>query len=166
MADDWLIRPARIEDTQAIGLLWEQLVAFHRERDTAMPIATSDGAYRYSQRIANRLHDPYVHTLVAEYDGEVVGYVLGNIIDLLPEIFEAERAGFLADIYVVPGLRGQGIGRALVKALMAWFRGRGIEHVEWYVASENPDGIAFWESIGGREVMRRMRVSLKNDDAS
>jgi GNAT superfamily N-acetyltransferase len=153
----------REEDAQTIGLLWEQLVMYHRERDTAMPIAAADGAYRYSQRVVNSIRDPYVQTLVAEYDGEVVGYVMGTIVDLLPEMFEAERAGFLADIYVVDGLRGQGIGRALVKALTDWFRGRGIGHMEWYVASSNAEGIAFWESIGGFDVMRRMRLSLNDN---
>ncbi len=163
MADNWLIRAARAEDAEAIGLLWEQLVVFHRERDAAMPVAAADGAYRYAQRIANSLHDPYIQTLVAEYDGEVVGYVMGTIIDLLPEMFEAERAGFLADIYVVPGLRGRGIGRSLVDTLANWFRGRGIDHMEWYVASSNAEGIAFWETMGGYDVMRRMRLSLKDD---
>jgi hypothetical protein len=44
--------------------------------------------------------------------------------------------------------------------MQAWFRERGITHYDWHVAARNPEGLAFWRSIGGREVMIRMRAEL------
>ena len=41
-----------------------------------------------------------------------------------------------------------------------WFRSRGIQHMEWYVAARNRDGRTFWESLGGRDIMVRMRMEL------
>jgi GNAT superfamily N-acetyltransferase len=88
---------------------------------------------------------------------------MGVIVDMLPEVFAAERSGFLADIFVLPEYRGNGTGRALVDALKSWFRGRGIRHFEWYVATSNVDGIAFWRAVNGEEVMLRMRASVNDE---
>ena len=79
-------------------------------------------------------------------------------------MFVEERTGFLADIYVDDAWRSHGVGTALVEALANWFRSRGVEYMEWYVASANADGIAFWKSRGGAEIMQRMRMSIKSED--
>jgi hypothetical protein len=47
-----------------------------------------------------------------------------------------------------------------VSAMMTWFQSRGVIHMEWYVSANNDTGRAFWNTIGGREVMIRMRVDL------
>jgi ribosomal protein S18 acetylase RimI-like enzyme len=56
--------------------------------------------------------------------------------------------------------RRSGIGRALVEALMQWFRERGLGYFEWHAAAHNPAAIAFWRAMGGREIMLRMRADL------
>lgn len=140
--------------------MWEQLVQYHQDLDAVLPRAAQDGGVLYAQRVLDRLHDTHTRTLVAEHEGRVVGFVLGLIVDLVPEMFEQEASGFLADIYVEEAYRSRGIGRRLVAELSAWFRSRGLEHMELYVASHNLSGRAFWESVGGREVMRRLRVDL------
>ena len=93
----------------------------------------------------------------------VVGYVLGVVVDLAPEMFAQEASGFLADIYVDAGYRRSGVGRALVEALTAWFREKGLHYFEWHVAARNEDSLAFWRSLGGREVMLRMRAELDDE---
>ncbi|NJL56279.1 GNAT family N-acetyltransferase [bacterium] len=85
---------------------------------------------------------------------------VGLIVDLVPEMFEQEAAGFLADIYVAEAYRTQGVGRNLVAALADWFRSRGVRHLELYVASHNLAGRSFWEAVGGQEIMRQVRVEL------
>jgi GNAT superfamily N-acetyltransferase len=85
-------------------------------------------------------------------------------VDLLPEMFVGEKAGFLADIYVIPSQRSKGTGRALVEALKGWFRARDIQHFEWYVAHANPAAVAFWRAIGGSEVILRMRASTQEGE--
>lgn len=154
-----LIRPAKIDDTPAIAQLWLQLVQYHRALDIHLPQAAPDGQQRYAQRVRSQIDDPYSNVFVAIVDDEIVGYVMGVIVDMLPEMFQDERGGFLADIFVRDDQRGKGIGRGLVKALKDWFRGRGIDHFEWYVAAANTDGIAFWRAMGGADVMVRMRAS-------
>lgn len=158
--DELVIRPARLADTPSIGAMWADLVAYHRDLDSALPDAVAEGAQLYARRIADRLEDTQSQTLVAVHDGEVVGFVLGFVIDMAPEMFLPQTAGFLADIYVRPAMREQGVGRRLVAALGNWFQDRGIRHMELYVADRNLRGRAFWESLGGRDMMRRVRVPL------
>jgi GNAT superfamily N-acetyltransferase len=159
-----MIRPAKPGDIEAIAKLWEELVAYHRELDAALPVAADDGSEHYSRRIQDSLYNNHTRVLVAEEDGEVVGYILGVLVDLLPEMFIQERGGFVADVYVKPAYRGRGIGRRLVQAIKKWFRSLNVRHFEWYVAAHNPDGIAFWRSVGGRDVMIRMRARLEEDE--
>lgn len=154
------IRLAVETDAEAIARLWEALVKFHQTIDPDLPAAAPGGGMLYAQRLTNRLHDTHTRVLVAEVDGKVVGYVLGVIVDLTPEMFAQENSGFLADIYVDEAYRTQGIGRGLVESLRNWFAERGVKHFEWYVASQNETGRAFWTAIGGRDMMVRMRQNL------
>ncbi len=158
-----MIRSARQEDAAAIARLWEHLVAYHQTLDGDLPQAAAEGGKRYAERLINRLDDTHTQVFVAEEGGKVVGYVLGVIADFVPEMFMPTIGGFLADIYVEDSNRRTGIGRALVETLMDWFRSRSVRYVEWYVASNNTAGRAFWQAVGGRDLMIRMRVNLTNE---
>lgn len=164
--DDLVIRPAVLGDADAIGQMWEKLVTYHRELDMALPRSAPNGARLYAQRIREKVGDSHTGIFVAEVKNKPVGFVLGLIVDLVPEMFAPEIAGFLADIYVETGFRRTGIGRALVQALSDWFQSRGVGYIELYVANSNVEGRAFWASLGGRDMMRRVRVPLngENDD--
>lgn len=153
-----MIRAARKSDAAVIGQLWLQLAEYYRMLDDRMPVPAEDGAQRYASRIVNSLEDSHIRVLVAEEKGVIIGYVLGVIVDTLPEMFVEEHTGFLADIFVLPDYRGRGTGRALVEALKSWFRERGIAHFDWHVATANTEGIAFWRAIHGEDVMIRMRA--------
>lgn len=156
-----MIRAARPEDVEIIGELWVKLAEYHTRLDPALPRVAADGAMHYARRIAGRLNDTHTCTLVAEDDGVIVGYVLGLLHDFVPEMFQQESGGFLADIYVEESHRGRGVGRALVMHLRDWFRAHKVEYMEWYVSANNEAGRAFWSAIGGRDLMVRMRASLE-----
>lgn len=156
-----MIRPAVASDSVAIGKLWEKLVAYHQALDMDMPRATAQGASLYARSLSDRLDDSHTRVFVAEEDGRVVGYVLGVVVDLLPEMFEQEAGGFLADIFVEDTYRGRGIGTALVDTLVEWFRQKGLRHYEWHVAANNTEALAFWEKVGGRNWQIRMRASIE-----
>ena len=120
--DQVTIRPAKASDVDAIARLWEALVDYHRVLDAGLPPATPQGGMRYARRLIDHLDDPMARVLVAIRDDEVIGYVLGVIVDLAPDMFAQEASGFLADIYVANAQRRHGIGSALVHALSDWFQ--------------------------------------------
>jgi RimJ/RimL family protein N-acetyltransferase len=78
------------------------------------------------------------------------------------------RAGYVNLFYVVPELRGQGLGRMLHEHAVAVFRGRGKERIRLSVSVQNPGAIAFytklgWASVGtrpNRETMEIMEFAL------
>jgi GNAT superfamily N-acetyltransferase len=162
-----MIRPAIASDVVAIGKLWEKLVAYHQELDEIYPRATLQGASLYARSLRDRLNDSHTRVFVAEEDGRLVGYVLGVVVDLLPEMFEQEAGGFLADIFVEEAYRGRGNRYdGLVEALVDWFREKGLQHYEWHVAATNyPVALAFWAQIGGRQLQIRMRANIDEDKA-
>lgn len=157
---DIVIRPAQAIDALTIGTLWEKLVTYHHDLDDQLPVAAANGGQRYARRIEDHLEDSHTHIVVAEANGEIIGFILGVIVDMAPEMFEQTVAGFLADVFVEEAYRGQGIGRKLVQALSDWFRARGITHIELYVAARNHTGREFWDALGGRDVMVRMRLDI------
>ena len=91
--------------------------------------------------------DPCFHCRIAEADGEAVGfytYYVG---------FDADfslRTLFLPDVFVRPGARRAGIGRALMADAAEQARARGIELIVWSVWKKNPDAMAFYESLGAK----------------
>lgn len=128
--------------------------------DSALPRPAPDGGRTYAHSLIERIASGQTAAFIAEDDGRSIGYVLGVVVDLVPEMFQAELCGFLADIFVVSESRGQGVGRALVAAMADWFRSQGLTYYEWYVAARNPPGRAFWKAMGGRELMIRMHAEL------
>jgi GNAT superfamily N-acetyltransferase len=89
--------------------------------------------------------------LVAEVDGTVVGYAfvsLGYNTDV------AARAMWLHDLFVTPGARGRGVGRALMAAVAAEAVRAGAVSLEWGVHAANTGALAFYRRLGatGAEV--------------
>lgn len=160
-----IIRPVRRDEVDEVGKLWFELVTYHRNLSDLMPIPAEDGAERYAARIRWSVDDNHVQTYVAEENNQLIGYVYGTVIDLLPEMFDAERAGIVGDIYVKSDQRRKGVGTALMDAMKDWFRLRGVSHYEWYVAAMNEQGIRFWEkTMSGKQVMVRMRANVDSND--
>jgi len=154
------VRRVEPRDEVAIARLWQELSDYHVRLDERMPRPTRGSAQRYASRLLERRDDPNTRTLVAEVEGQVVGYILGAVIDLQPDLFAHQDTGFIADIYVDPAHRRQGIARELVETLSAWFERRGVRQIELQVASANPEALAFWKAVGSRPITVRMRLSL------
>jgi ribosomal protein S18 acetylase RimI-like enzyme len=156
---DVVIRRAAPDDAEAIGQLWSALVAHHHALDPALPTAAAEGPVRYARAIGDHLRSPTTLVLVAECDGRIVGYALGVVADMVSSFFAHEATGFIADLFVSPGCRRQGVGRQLVTALAGWFAERGLRQFEWHVAAHNEEAMAFWRSLGGAPVLIRMRAA-------
>lgn len=159
-AGEYRIRPVEPRDEVAIARLWQALSDHHVRLDPRLPVPVKGAAERYAARLVERRDDPTSRAYVAEVNGEVVGYALGAVIDLHPDLFRPVESGYIADIYVDVDHRRQGVARALVEALHGWFVSRGAAHIEWQVAAANSAGIRFWEAIGGLATTVRMRLEL------
>lgn len=92
--------------------------------------------------IQRDLGKPKAFLLVAEApDGEVVGFALSHLDD----------AGepFLESMHVRPGLRGTGIGTALLRATAARWTTGGFGSMSLHVVAANIAARRFYERLGG-----------------
>jgi ribosomal protein S18 acetylase RimI-like enzyme len=55
---------------------------------------------------------------------------------------------YLEDLYVKPGARGRGLGRALLERLAAVAKTEGCARLEWSVLVNNAEARRFYEGLG------------------
>jgi GNAT superfamily N-acetyltransferase len=90
---------------------------------------------------------PAAEALIAERDGEALGYAL-----FFPTFssFLASTGVWLEDLFVRPSNRGEGVGRALLSAVAARVRERGGERLEWAALDWNELALGFYRRIGAQ----------------
>jgi GNAT superfamily N-acetyltransferase len=135
-----LIRPAGAADVPVIAELIRGLARFEKlEHEVTM---TEE---RLAENLFGRHH--YAETLIAEEAGVPVGFALyfHNF-----STFLAQPGIYLEDLFVLPGHRGRGIGRALLRHLAQVAVERGCGRLEWSVLDWNRDAIDFYERLGAR----------------
>ena len=67
---------------------------------------------------------------------------------LLPSIYSDGPGAYLGELYVVPDLRGQGLGRALLEAAMEVARERGADHIDLNTSEDDTAARALYERMG------------------
>jgi GNAT superfamily N-acetyltransferase len=138
------IREAVAEDSPAVASLLTQLGYPADARAVAGRIA------RHRASGADVL-------LVAEADGEVAG--LASLHVSLALEYEGD-AGKLSAIVVDEGLRGRGIGRALVEAIEREARERGCVLLFLTTAERRGEAHSFYRALGFEETGRRFAKTL------
>jgi len=81
--------------------------------------------------------------LVAEADGRIVG-----LLGLKGESFEEESHVGTFGISVARGARGEGVGTAMIEALLAWAPKHGITRIQGFAWANNPGSIRLYERLG------------------
>lgn len=66
----------------------------------------------------------------------------------LPSIWSGELDAYLEELYVVPPLRGQGIGRALLETAMDTARAAGATHMDLNTGETDTAARTLYESVG------------------
>ena len=150
------IRPAAPADVEALGRLGALLVRVHHDFDPDRFIAaTPQTEQAYGSFLGRQLDEPDIVLLVAERDGEVVGYAYAAVEG---NDFLALRgpAGVLHDIVVDPGHRGQGVGRALLDATLEALEAKGVPRVVLSTAERNESAQRLFARAGFRRTMIEM----------
>jgi GNAT superfamily N-acetyltransferase len=88
---------------------------------------------------------PYAEVVLAELDGESVGFALffHNY-----STFLGAPGLYLEDLFVNPSARGRGVGKALLSSLARLCKERRCGRLEWWVLDWNEPAIRFYESLG------------------
>src|SRR4051794_2238692 len=115
------IRPATGADAPVIASLVRELAEYEK----LLPEAKATAA-DFLRELESP--NPVIQVLMAEYDGMPVGFALYffNF-----STFVGRPGLYLEDLFVRPGDRSRGIGRALLRALARIARERGCGRMEW-----------------------------------
>jgi ribosomal protein S18 acetylase RimI-like enzyme len=129
------VRLAGSADADAAGRL---LDAFNREYDEPTP-----GPERLAARVRELLAGGDTAVLVggAGPDGLAV-------LRFRAALWTTALECYLAELYVVPALRGRGLGRALLEAAMDVARGRGADRMDLGTSDDDIAARALYERLG------------------
>ena len=135
---DLSISPATPEDVPTILRFIRMLAEY--EKLTHMVVADE-------QKLRDTLFGPrpFAEVLIARLDGAPAGFALffHNY-----STFLAKPGVYLEDLFVLPELRGKGVGKALLRALASIAKDRDCGRLEWSVLDWNEPAIGFYRSLG------------------
>ena len=130
-----VVRRATVADAAAIGRL---LHDFNTEYDDPTP-----GPDKLADRIEQLLEGGDTAVLLAGPGPDGLA-VLRFRTALWSEALEC----YLAELYVVPAMRGRGLGRALMNAAIAFARERGADYMDLGTAETDVAARSLYESLG------------------
>jgi ribosomal protein S18 acetylase RimI-like enzyme len=145
-----VIRAATVADAPAIVALIADVAAEDRWILTELPF---DREAR-TARLAAALRAGHARVLVAEHDGAIAGECT---------LFVRERVAVVA-LCVRGDLRGRGVGRALLTAVIAAPSPAGIEALQLDVYAHNAAAIGLYASLGFVEHGPREQGVRRNGD--
>jgi ribosomal protein S18 acetylase RimI-like enzyme len=129
------IRQAGVEDAPEIARL---LYDFNNEYEAETPPVPE--LTRHAERMLR--------------EGEMTVLLAGDgpdglaLLRFRPSVWTERQEAYLQELYVVPDLRGRGIGRALMEAVLATCRERDAAWVELNTAESDEAARALYERLG------------------
>lgn len=107
------------------------------------------GKYRpddWEDRLSYHLRREPDGAKVAELDGEIVGFMLGEV--RTGEFGLEEPTGWIAVLGVDPEHQGHQVGRRLAEAMLDYFKSRNVHSVRTLVDDKMGDIAGFFKSLG------------------
>jgi ribosomal protein S18 acetylase RimI-like enzyme len=155
-----IVRRATPADLPGIGRLGALLVEEHYDFDPQRFLAVRPGTPAgYASFMNTQLEDPDKAVIVADDNGDVVGYAYAAV-EGYDYMALRGPAGVLHDVIVDPEHRGRGVGRRLLDASLEFFRSRGVPRVVLSTAEQNEAAQRLFASMGFRRTMIEMTCEL------
>jgi ribosomal protein S18 acetylase RimI-like enzyme len=101
---------------------------------------------------------PPLASLVAEVDGRVIGFILGDVSGW--EFGVPDNTGMIETVGVDPAYQRQGIARLLAEELIRSFRLNGVQKISTLVEWDDWDLLQFFHALGFE---RGRRINLEMD---
>jgi len=137
----WMTAARADADAPGLRALMKELAIFE-----GWPDLLSVTAAEIARRAAAT--PPALQAVLAEADGGLVGFAT---VFPIPYAYAARPSLELEMLYVTEPWRAQGVGRALMGAVLDHARAGGFERVEWNVLTDNARAQAFYKSLDGAE---------------
>ena len=112
----------------------------------------------WKQKIEVSEFRPPLASLVAELDGKVIGFILGDVSGW--EFGVPDNTGMIETVGVDPAYQRRGIARLLTEELIRSFRLNGVQKINTLVEWDDWDLLQFFHTMGFR---RGQRINLELD---
>jgi len=150
-----ILRPATPDDLPALAQLGtDAFVAKFGHLYKPEDLAAFLAEYRNEAAYRRQMADPGTRIMLAEDDGELLGYcllVLGEGFDERP-LPHPQKPATLSQLYCAPAALGRGTGSALMKWILAEMHAWGGDAIQLSVYAENHDAQRFYERFGFTKV--------------
>jgi GNAT superfamily N-acetyltransferase len=135
---DLLVRSAAATDVTTLLELFGELAEYEHLEHELKATEEQLGEALFGAR-------PAAEALIAERDGEALGYAL---FFSTFSSFLASTGVWLEDLFVRKEHRGEGVGRALLEVVAARVSEHGGERLEWAALDWNELALGFYRGIG------------------
>jgi GNAT superfamily N-acetyltransferase len=155
-----IVRSAVSADLPILGRLGAALMRTHHGFDPRRFLSPGeDPEAGYAMFLRTQLSAADSIVLVAERDGEILGYVYAGI---EPHSWKELRdeAGFIHDVLVVESARRDHVATALIGAAIEWLEDRGMPRVVIWTAEPNQPAQRLFTAFGFRRTMVEMTKEL------
>jgi GNAT superfamily N-acetyltransferase len=132
------IRRARPNEAGLVLSLVRELAEYEKLRHEVEATEAMIGAALFGE-------NPRLFCEIAEWHGEPAGFAVWFVNF---STFSGRSGIYLEDLFVRPGLRGNGIGRALLAHLARECLANGWSRLQWSVLDWNTPSIEFYKSLG------------------
>ena len=155
MPTQTIIRSATVADVERAAVLGAGIVRLHHSIDPKRFFMLDDIEQGYAWWLGQEIERPEAVVMVAERDGELVGYGYGAIEDRDWSVL-LDRHGALHDVFVAETARRQGVARALVTAIIRRLEEMGAPLIVLRTMVQNESARRLAESLGFRTTMLEM----------
>ena len=161
-----ITRLANPGDHDAIFPMLRQLRLRQQQLDAALYQLHPDAERRFLRWVGEVGEDPRTTLLVAEEQGQIIGFVYATIEQDLP-IYLHEEFAVIREWWVEPAFRGHGAGKALINLAVKELAAVGACQLRVRTAAGDVDGRAILERCGFRVGACEMVKDLQpaEDDA-
>jgi ribosomal protein S18 acetylase RimI-like enzyme len=126
------VRRMRTQDAEAILRIDEKITGTPHEA-------------QWESKIIEHMSNHPLGCLVAEVDGDVVGFILG---DIRGWEFAIPKSGWIEIVGVDPQFHGKGVARALIEKLHVYFRNHNVDRVMTMVNWNDGGLVSFFRALG------------------
>jgi GNAT superfamily N-acetyltransferase len=134
------VRRASAEDAATVINLLTALAEYER-------LLPPDEAGQQRLKAEMASEKPRFEAYLVEYDRKAIGYA---IVFETYGSFMAQPKLYLEDLFILPGYRGLGAGKALFEAMVEQAKVRGCAKMEWTALDWNTPAHDFYRKMGGR----------------
>jgi len=148
------IRDPTAADEAVWRALWDGYVSFYK---ASVPEEVTAATWR-------RILDPQsgIFARLAMLEGRVIGFAIAV---LHPGTWSVAPLCYLEDLFVAPGIRGSGAGRALIEDLITRGRANGWQKLYWQTREDNVVARRLYDSFASADGFVRYNVDITPEPA-